>query len=80
MVQVSLHWSKHGADNLVLWGFTVKHAVRFCNCIPNCLIGHTPMELLTNTKANHCYLLCTNVWGCPFYILDPLQDGQKIPR
>ncbi len=49
--------------------------------IPNHLSGLTPFKLLTKTKANHCDLLCTHVWGCPVYVLDPkLQDEQKIPK
>ncbi len=81
MVHVSLHRSKYGADNLALWRFAVKHAVWLHNRIPNRLSGLTPLELLTNTKANHYDLLHTHVWGCPVYVLDPkLQDGQKIPK
>ncbi len=65
MVQVSLHWSKYGADNLALWGFAVKHAVWLYNRIPNRLSGLTPLELLTKTKANHFDFLHIHVWGCP---------------
>ncbi len=80
MVHVSLHWSQNGADNLALWGFTVKYAVWLHNCIPNCLHGLTPLELLTKTKTNHCDLLHTHIWGCPVYVLDPkLQDGKRVP-
>ncbi len=48
----------------------------------NILFGFTiAMELLTKTKANHCDLLRTHVWGCPVHVLDPnLQDGQKISK
>ncbi len=59
----------------------MKHAVWFHHHIPNQLSGLSPMELLSKTKANHCDLLHTHVWGCPVYYLDPkLQDGQKIPK
>ncbi len=71
MVHVSLHWSKYCADNRALWSFAVKHGVWLHNCNPNCLSGLTPLELLTKTKANHCDLLCTHVWGCPVYVIDP---------
>ncbi len=71
MVHVSLYWSEYGADNLALWGFAVKHAVWLHDRIPNRLSVLTPLELLTKTKANHCDLLCTHVWGCPVYVLDP---------
>ncbi len=81
MVCVSLHWSKYGPDNLALWGFAVKHAVWLHNHIPNHLSGLKPLKLLTRSKANHCGLLCTHVWGFLVYILDPkLQDWQKIPK
>ncbi len=81
MVCVSLHWSKYEGDNLALWGFDVNHDVWLHNCIPNHLSGLTPIKLLIKTKANHHDLLCTHVWVCPVYIIDPkLQDGQKIPK
>ncbi len=48
----------------------MKHAVWLHNRILNRLSGLTPLELLTKTKANHCDLLCTHVWGCPVYVLD----------
>ncbi len=72
---------EHGADNLALWGFAVKHAVWLHNRIPNHLVGLTSLESITKTKANHCNLLHTHVWGCSFYPLDPKpQDGQKLPK
>ncbi len=67
--------------NHALWGFAVKHAIWLHNCILNHLFGFKPLKLLTKTKGSHCGLLCTHVWGCPIYVIDPkLQDGQKIPK
>ncbi len=65
---------------LIIWSFAVKHAVLLYNRIPNHLFGPTSMEFLTKTKASHFNLLCTHVWGCTVYVLDPkLKDGQNIP-
>ncbi len=61
MVHVSLYWIKYGANNLAIWGFSVKHAVWLQDCITRNLSGLTPIELLTKIKGNHCYLLCTHV-------------------
>ncbi|KAL7461501.1 hypothetical protein ACHAXS_001919 [Conticribra weissflogii] len=61
MVQVSLHWSECGADNLALWNFAMKHAVWHHNHIPSHLLGLTHVELLTNIKANHCDLIHPHV-------------------
>ncbi len=81
LVHVSLHWSEYGADNLVLRSFAVNCAVWLHNHIPDNLSGLTSLELLTKTKANHCDLLCSHVWGCPVYVLDAkLHDGQKMPK
>ncbi len=80
-VHVSLHWSKYDAENLELWDFDVKNAVWLHNRISNHFFGLTPLELFTKAKANHYELLCTHVWGCPVYVLDPkLHDGQKMPK
>ncbi len=75
MVHVSLHWSEYGADNLALWGFSVKHAVWLHNCFLNCLSSLTPLELLAKTKVNHGELLCTHGGGCPVCALDPKLQG-----
>eukprot|EP00970_Alexandrium_tamarense_P017831 scaffold11668_cov152-Alexandrium_tamarense.AAC.1 len=81
MIHTSLHWSEHGAEDLCLWSFAVKHAAWLYNRLPNRKSGLTPFELLTRTKANHRDLLRTHVWGCPVYVLDPkLQDGKELPK
>ena len=81
MLHVSLHWTDRGVDDIALWGFAVKHAAWLYNRIPNRITGISPMELLTNIKADHRDLLRTHVWGCPCYVLDPtLQSGKKIPK
>ena len=81
MVHTSLHWTENGVDDLSLWSFAVKHAAWLHNRVPNRLSGMTPLELLTNVKADHRDLLRTHVWGCPVYVLDPkLQNDQKIPK
>lgn len=49
--------------------------------MPSRYSGLTPMELLTNIKADHRNFLQTHVWGCPCYALGPkLQDGKKVPK
>jgi hypothetical protein len=51
------------------------------NRLPNGVTGLSPMEIFTGTHSDHRDLLCTHVWGCPAYVLDPkLQDGKKIPK
>eukprot|EP00804_Cyclotella_cryptica_P017353 CCRYP_020903-RA/>CCRYP_020903-RA protein AED:0.09 eAED:0.09 QI:0/-1/0/1/-1/1/1/0/153 len=81
MVHVSLHWSGRGVDDLALWGFAVKHAAWVYNLVPSRLLGLTPLELLTKTKADHRDLIPSHVWGCPVFVFDPkLQDGKKIPK
>ena len=57
MVHVSVYWSERGVDDLALWGFAVKHAAWAYNCVPNRLLGLTPLELLIKTKADHKDLL-----------------------
>ena len=81
MVHSSLHWTDYGADNIALWSFAVKHAVWIHNRLPNRLSGITPLELLTNVKADHQELRRLHVWGCPAFVLDAkLQNDQKIPK
>jgi hypothetical protein len=59
----------------------VKHAVWLNNCVPNCLSGLTPLELLPKSNADHRDLLCLHVWGCLAIVLDPkLQNNQKLPK
>jgi hypothetical protein len=59
----------------------VKHAAWLYNCIPNCLSGLTPLELLTKSKADHRDILHLHVWSCPAIFLDPkLQNDQKLPK
>ena len=55
MVHASLHWMEHGVDDISLWPFAVKHAVRLHNRVPNRESGLTPMELITKQKADHYY-------------------------
>jgi hypothetical protein len=81
MLHVSLHWTEYGVDNIALWGFAVKHAAWLYNRIPNRVTGISPLEMLTNVKADHRDLLRAHVWGCPAFVLDPtLQSGKKIPK
>jgi hypothetical protein len=43
--------------------------------------GLTPLELLTKSKADHCDLLHSHVWGCPDIVLEPkFQNDQKLPK
>ena len=53
MLHVSPLWSEYGVDDSVLWPFAVKHAMWFYNQIPSKTIELTPIELLTNTCADH---------------------------
>ena len=81
MLHVALHWSDNQVDDISLWPFAVKHAVWLYNRMPNHVTGITPLERLTNTKADHKDLLRSHVWGCPTFVLDArLQDGKKIPK
>ena len=81
MLHVALHWSNNQVDDISLWPFAVKHAVWLYNRMPNHVTGITPLERLTNTKADHKDLLRSHVWGCPTFVLDArLQDGKKIPK
>jgi hypothetical protein len=64
-----------------LWPFAMKHAVWLYNCVPSCLSGLIPLELLTKSKADHRDLLRLHVWGCPAIVFDPkLQNDQKLPK
>jgi hypothetical protein len=81
MVHASLHWTDRGLDDISLWPFAVEHAVWLYNRVPNRLSGLTLFELLTKSKADHCDLLRTHVWGCPAIVLEPtLQNDQKLPK
>ena len=81
MIHAALNWGEDGSDEISLWSFAVDHAAWLYNRIPQRGSGLTPMELITNTKANHADLLRTHVWGCPVYVLEArLQDNQKIPK
>ncbi len=81
MIHVSLHWDEQGSGAMALWPFAVRHAVWLYNRLPNGVTGLSPMKILTGTRSYHQDLLCTHVWGCPVYVLDPkLQDGKKIPK
>ena len=81
LVHTSLHWTENGTDDLCLWPFAMKHAAWLYNRVPRDDCGLTPIELLTKTKSDHKDLLCSHVWGCPTYVLDPtLQDGKKLPK
>jgi hypothetical protein len=80
MVHSSLDWTDQGSDDISLWPFAVKHVVWLYSCVPNCLSGLTPLELLMKSKADHHDLLCLHVQGCPAIVLDPkLQNDQKLP-
>ncbi len=81
MIHVSLHRGEQGSDAVALWPFAFCHAIQLYNHLPNGVTGLSPMEILTGTRLDHRNLLCTHVWGCPVYVLDPkLQDGQKFPK
>ncbi len=78
MVNVFLHWSEYSVDNCELWGFAVKHTVWLLNHIPNHLSGLKPLQLLTKTKANHCDLLHTHVWGCSMSLIQSCKMVKKF--
>jgi hypothetical protein len=81
MIHVLLHWNEEGSDAMPLWPFAVCQAFWLYNHLPNGVTGLSPIEILTGTCSDHQDLLCTHVWGCPVYVLDPkLQDGKKIPK
>jgi hypothetical protein len=81
MVHPSLHWTDQGLDDILLWPFSVKHAVWLYNRVPNRFSGLTLLELLTKSKVDHPYLLRSHAWGCPAIVLDPkLQNNQKLPK
>ena len=81
ILHVAMRWSERGVENIALWDFAVKHAAWLYNRMPNRYFGLTPMELLTNIKADHRDLLRAHVWGCPCYVLDrKIQDGKKLPK
>jgi hypothetical protein len=71
MVHASLHWTGRGLDGILLWPFAVKHVVWIYNRVPNHQSAHTPLELLTKSKADHRDLLCAHVWGCTAIVLEP---------
>ena len=70
MLHVALHWSDNQVDDISLWPFVVKHAFWLYNRVPNHVTGITPLERLTNTKADHKDRLRIHVWGCPTVVLD----------
>jgi hypothetical protein len=81
LIHVSLNWDEQGSNAVALWPFVVCHAVWLYNHLPNGITGLSPLEILTGIRSDHRDLLCTHVWGCPVYVLDPkLQDGKKIPK
>ncbi len=81
MIHALLHWGEQGSDAVALWPFAVCHAVWLYNHLPNGVTGLSPIEIVTGTRLDHRDFLCTHVWGCPVYVLDPrLQDGKKIPK
>ena len=81
MVHYSLHWTDHGADDIYLWSFAIKHVVWLHHCLPNYNSGITPLEFLTTNKDDHRDLSISHVWGYPIFVLDPkLQNYQKIPK
>ena len=81
MVHSSLHWTDRGLDDISLWPFAGMHVVWLYNRVPNCQSGLTWLELLMKSKANHCDLLCSHVWGCSAIVLEPkLKNDQKLPK
>ena len=54
MVHTYLHWIYHGADEISLWSFAVKHAVWLNIFLPNYHSGITPLEFLISNKADYC--------------------------
>jgi hypothetical protein len=81
MVHASLHWTDQGLDDILLWPFAVNHAVWIFNRVPNHQSGHSPLELLTKSKADHRDILRAHVWGCPAIVLEPqLQNDKKLPK
>jgi hypothetical protein len=56
----------------------VKFAIYLFNHLPNpqklC-----PADIIIGNKVPMHRLLSIHVWGCPVYVLDKLQAGQKIP-
>jgi hypothetical protein len=80
-VHASLHWTDQGSDDILLWPFAVKHAVWIYNRVPNRQSGLTPLDLLMKSKADHCDILHTHVWGCLAIVLEPqLQNNKKLPK
>ena len=59
----------------------IDHAAWLYTRIPQQNSGLTPLEIATSNKIGHKDLLCTRVWGCPCYMLDPkLQKNKRLPK
>ena len=81
MINCALHWGEHSSDNLALWSFVLDHVAWLYNKIPHMQSGVTPLEMIMSCKADHKDRVCTYVWDCPCYVLDPvLQNNKKIPK
>ena len=78
MVQYYLYWTEHGADDISIWYFTIKHAIWLHNSLPQYCYGITSLECLTSNKAEHQYLRRLHVRGCPVLVLDPKLKTIKI--
>ncbi len=64
---------------MAMSAMTVLRAAALYNRVPNRQSGLTPLELLIKSKANHCDLFHSHVWGCPAKVLEPkLQNDQKL--
>ena len=78
MVHASLHWTERGSDDISHWSLAVKHSVWVYNQVPNVRLGLTPLELITRECSDYKDLLRCHVWGCPVYVLEPLNDEMWI--
>jgi hypothetical protein len=77
MLHSIIHWPD--SANLELWLFAMDHTVY---SLPRKATFLSPNELYTRIhNVYYTHLQCSNVWGCPVYVLDSkLQDGKKIPK
>ncbi len=81
MINLTLHWSANGANNLDLWYFADDNTAWLHNRIPQQMYGITSLELLTGSCSNFSDLCQANVWGCPVFELDTkYQDRKKLPK
>ena len=81
MVHYYLHWTDHGANEISLWVFSVKHDVWLHNHLQHYHYGITQIELLTRNKADHRDLSRSNLWGCPVFVLETkLKNYQMITK